>query len=313
MNTPKAVADELLALINDRDEIKKALIELGAVVADDDGLSSYPDKIRGLKPARLKIFKKEQFYQWKDKVLPDMEFDESFTSHDMSWLFGRCPNLVAVPNIGGIETATDISSFIRESSKVTHLTLPDMPMATKAEGVSMQSGGLTSLTIGDMPLVETLRNAFRNGDVLEYASIGDAPKVKDVYCLFYLDSKLKRVKLSLDGGLITDCKFMFEGCSMLEEVEGVINISSVMDSTESMLSGCAELKEIRIKGCMVNISMHQSPKLSLESARFLISEAQNVSTPKVISLPQSLVDRYPSEMAELGGVASGKGWTITYR
>ena len=62
MNTPKAVADELLALMRDKEEIRMALVELGASVAEEDGLSSYPDKIRGLTPTPIKIFKSQQFY-----------------------------------------------------------------------------------------------------------------------------------------------------------------------------------------------------------------------------------------------------------
>ena len=58
MNTPKAVADELLALARDKDGIKKALVESGAEVGEDDGFSSFPEKIRaesGSSPQDLQV------------------------------------------------------------------------------------------------------------------------------------------------------------------------------------------------------------------------------------------------------------------
>ena len=312
MNTPKAVADELLALMRDREEVKKALREVGVSVDDNDGLAVLPEKIRRLKSTRLKIFKYQQFYQWKDEVLPDMEVDEGYTGADLSWGIGKCPNLVRLPDILGIERAVVLDNFINGSPKVKSIRLPDMPALISAVGLARDAQSIEVVEIGSMPINKSLNFAFGACDHLTSVSIGDAPKVEDVFALFYQCGKLKRVKLSLEGGLITTAEHMFNSCYELEVVDGIINLSSATN-VNNIVNNCTKLREIRLKGVGVELQAYSATSLSLDSARFLISEAQNVSTPKVISLPQSLVDRYPSEMAELGGVASGKGWTITYR
>ena len=312
MNTPKAVAEELLALMRDREEIKKALIELGAVVADDDGLSSYSGKIRGLKPARLKIFKDQQFYQWKDEVLPDMEVDEGYTAANLSWVFGRCPNLVRVPDILGIARAVNLESFIQESMKVKKLTLPDLPNLTSMRSFAHKASSLESVVVGAMPQNASLFYTFAECASLRSVTIGDVSKVTDVFAAFYACTKLQRVKLSLGAGMVSNAQYLFDGCAMLEEVEGIIDLS-VATNISSLITRCSNLREIRLKGVGRELIAFQSVALSLESVRYLINEAKSVSTGTVMYLPQSLVDRYPSEMAELGKVATSKGWTITYR
>lgn len=312
MNTPKAVADELLALMRDKEEIRIALVELGASVAEEDGLEDYPSKIRGLKPARLKIFKDQQCYQWRDEVLPDMEVDEGYAAANLSWVFGRCPNLVRVPDILGIERAVNLESFIQESVKVKKLTLPDLPNLTSMRSIANGASSLVSVVIGATPQITALYYSFANCTSLASLSIGDTPKVKNLEAAFYSCSKLQRLKLSLGSGIIENAQYTFDNCAILEEVEGIIDLS-VATNIANLITRCPNLREIRLKGVGRELIAFQSVAISLESVRYLINEAKSVSTGTVMYLPQSLVDRYPSEMAELGGVASGKGWTITYR
>lgn len=312
MNTPKAVAEELLALMRDREEIKKALIELGAVVTDDDGLSSYPGKIRGLKPARLKIFKDQQCYQWKDEVLPDMEVDEGYTAANLSWVFGRCPNLVRVPDILGIERAVNLDSFIQESVKVKKLTLPDLPNLTSLRSFAHKASSLESVVVGAMPQNASLFYSFAECTSLASLSIGDTPKVKSLEAAFYSCSKLQRLKLSLGSGIIENAQYTFDNCAILEEVEGIIDLS-VATNIANLITRCPNLREIRLKGVGRELIAFQSVALSLESVRYLINEAKSVTPGTMMYLPQKLVDDHEEEMVELGEVASSKGWTINYR
>lgn len=312
MNTPKAVADELLALMRDKEEIRMALVELGASVAEEDGLSSYPDKIRGLTPTPIKIFKSQQFYQWKDEALPPAKIDDGYTSGDLSWCFARCPNLTSVPSVEGIGKAVSMESFIQESVKVKKLTLPDLPNLTSLRSIANGASSLVSVVIGATPQITALYYSFANCTSLASLSIGDTPKVKNLEAAFYSCSKLQRLKLSLGSGIIENAQYTFDNCAILEEVEGIIDLS-VATNIANLITRCPNLREIRLKGVGRELIAFQSIALSLESVRYLINEAKSVSTGTVMYLPQSLVDRYPSEMAELGGVASGKGWTITYR
>ena len=312
MTTQKAVAEELLALMRDREEIKKALIEMGAVVADEDGFASYPGKIRGLKPARLKIFKDQQCYQWRDEELPDMEVDEGYIAANLSWVFGRCPNLTSIPSIEGIERAVRMESFIQESVKVKRLTLPDLPNLTSMRNFAYRASSLELVEIGAIPQNASLYYSFAECNSLRSVTIGDASKVTDVFAAFYACPKLQRVKLSLGDGMISNAQYLFDQCAILEEVEGIIDLS-VATGIANLITRCPKLREIRLRGVGRELIAFECVSLSIESVRYLINEAKIVSAGTVMYLPQSLVDRYPSEMAELGKVATSKGWTITYR
>lgn len=311
MNTPKAVADELLALARDKDEIKKALVESGAEVGEDDGFSSFPEKIRGLKPTPVKIYKSQQFYQWIDEVLPPLKIDDGYSSGDLSWCFARCHNLTSVPSIEGVDRAVNMESFIQESPKVRMLSLPDMPNMTNAKQIAHKAIGAEEVKIGAMPLVTTMYYSFAECTSLKTASLGDAPAVTNVFALFYACPKLTRVKLSMSGGLISDVRYMFDKCANLEEVEGVIHLAAGAN-VSNFLTECAKLREIRVKGISTSLVIFGSKNLSLESARYLINEARTV-TGQTIYLPQKLVDDHEDKMVELGEVASAKGWIINYR
>ena len=312
MNTPKAVADELLALTRDKDEIKKALVESGAEVGEDDGFSSFPEKIRGLnRAAPLRIFKSMQFYQWIDEALPPLRIDDGYSNPDLTWCLGRCPNLIQIPQIDGVERAVNMESFIEGSKMIKKFVLPDMPNLTSAQQIARMATALEAVEIGDMPQVTILHLAFSQCSSLKTVSLGDAPRVSNAFALFHQCPSLTRVTLSFSGGLISDAQHMFNGCSNLEEVNGVIPLSDGAN-VSSIISGCINLREIRIKGISRDLVFFEPPNLSLESARYLINEARTV-TGKTIYLPQKLVDDHEDEMIELGDVASAKGWTINYR
>jgi hypothetical protein len=312
MNTPKAVADELLALARDKDEIKKALVESGAEVGEDDGFSSFPEKIRGLnRAAPLKIFKSMQFYQWIDEALPPLRIDDGYSNPNLTWFLGRCPNLIQIPPIEGLERAVNMESFINESKMIKKLVLPDMPNLTSAKQIAQTATALEAVEIGDMPQVTILYLAFSQCSSLKTVSLGDAPRVSNVFALFHQCPSLTRVTLSFSGGLISDAQHMFSGCSSLEEVNGVIHLSDGAN-VSNIISGCINLREIRIKGISRDLVFFEPPNLSLESARYLINEARTV-TGKTIYLPQKLVDDHEDEMVKLGEIASAKGWSLNYR
>lgn len=312
MNTPKAVADELLALARDKDEIKKVLLESGAEVGEDDGFSSFPEKIRGLnRAAPLRIFKSMQFYQWIDEALPPLRIDDGYSNPDLTWCLGRCPNLIQIPQIEGVERAVNMESFIQESKKIKRMILPDMPNLTKAERIASKAFGLEAVEIRAMPRATNLFHAFSECTSLKTVSLGDAPQASNTFALFYRCASLTRVTLSFSGGLISDAQHMFSGCSSLEEVNGVIHLSDGAN-VSNIISGCINLREIRIKGISRDLVFFEPPNLSLESARYLINEARTV-TGKTIYLPQKLVDDHEDEMVKLGEIASAKGWSLNYR
>lgn len=311
MNTPKAVADEFERIRRDKEAVRQALISRGIAIGADDSLGSYAQKIRDKMQPAIKLFKTQQFYQFLDERLPEMEVADSYLKVDLSWTFGRCINLTKIPPIRGIERAESVHSFIRESNNIKELMLPTLPNATDASNVASDALKLEVAEIGDLPIAKSINNAFSSCASLKTVTIGDAPSVVTVSTIFHNCPNLKRVKVSFDGGLITDCRWMFNDDMSLEEVEGVINISSCSD-TRSFANSCAKLREIRVRGLSCDINFQWSTNLSLESVRFLIENAKTVSG-KTIYLSRELVTRHQTEMEKLGEVATGKGWTISYR
>ena len=94
-------------------------------------------------------------------------------------------------------------------------------------------------------------------------------------------------------------------------VNGVIDLSRATN-VASAFSACTSLEEVRIKGLKVNLDLSACANLSLESVKYLVSNAQN-ATNKTIALHNSLVDKYDDELVTLGETATSKGWTINYR
>lgn len=311
MNTPKAVADEFERIRRDKETVRQALISRGIAIGADDSLGSYAQKIHDKMQPAIKLFKAQQFFQFLDERLPEMEVADSYLRVDLSWTFGRCINLTKIPPIRGIERAESVHSFIRESNNIKELMLPTLPNATDASNVASDALKLETAEIGDLPIAKSINNAFSSCASLRTATIGDAPSVVTASTLFHNCPNLKRVKLSLDGGLITDCRWMFNDDISLEEVEGVINIS-LCSNTMSFANSCAKLREIRVRGLSCDINFQWSTNLSLESVRFLIENAKTVSG-KTIYLSRELVTRHQTDMEQLGEVATGKGWTISYR
>ena len=252
-----------------------------------------------------------QFYQWIDEALPPLRIDDGYSNPDLTWFLGRCPNLIQIPPIEGLERAVNMESFINESKKIKKLVLPDMHNLTSAKQIAQTATALEAVEIGDMPQVTILYLAFSQCSSLKTVSLGDAPRVSNAFALFHQCPSLTRVTLSFSGGLISDAQHMFSGCSSLEEVNGVIHLSDGAN-VSNIISGCINLRGIRIKGISRDLVFFEPPNLSLESARYLINEARTV-TGKTIYLPQKLVDDHEDEMVELGEIASAKGWSLNYR
>lgn len=311
MNTPKAVADEFERIRRDKETVRQALISRGIAIDADDSLGSYAQKIRDKMQPAIKIFKVQQFLQFLDERLPEMEVADSYLKVDLSWTFGMCINLTKIPPIRGIERAESVHSFIRESSNITELVLPTLPNVTDASLIASDTIKLEVAEIGDLPIAKNINNAFSSCTSLKMVTIGDAPNVETVSALFYNCPKLKRVKLSLDGGLITDCNHMFNNDTSLEEVEGVINISSCIGAY-SFADYCVKLREIRVRGLSFDINFSSSVNLSLESVRFLVENAKTVSG-KTIYLSNNLRTLYGSALDEIGRQATAKGFTINFR
>ena len=308
---PKVVVDQYRRVEQAKRDLKQAMRSRGIQVSDDETIDTYAAKITAHEVPRIAIFKISQFQGFLDEKLPAMYVSPSYIQPDLSTLFYRCALLKELPNIEGLERVVAMKNFVNEAVALEELRLPNLPQVDNMREFARACTALKTAVIGALPKARTLDYAFGLCSYLETAEIGAAPLVTNVYALFHSCPMLRKVKLSLDGGLIDNCTWMFNDDTLLEEVEGVIDISRCT-STDRFANNCSSLREIRIKGLASDIALHWSNNLSLESVRYLVTNAKTVSG-KTIYLSNNLRTLYGAEIEEVGRQATAKGFTINFR
>ena len=308
---PKVVVDQYRRWEQAKRDLKQAMRSRGIQVGDDETIDTYAAKITEHEVPRIAIFKASQFQGFLDEKFPAMYVSPSYLQPYLSLLFYRCALLKELPNIEGLDRAIAMKNFVNEAVALEELRLPDLPQVDDIMEFAKSCTGLKKAVIGALPKARTLDFAFGLCSSLETAEIGAAPLVSNVHALFHSCPLLRKVKLSLNGGLIDSCTWMFNDDSLLEEVEGVINLSRCT-STDRFANNCSSLREIRINGLACDIALLWSTNLSLESVRFLVTNAKTVSG-KTIYLSNNLRTLYGAELEEIGRQATAKGFTINFR
>ena len=308
---PKVVVDQYRRVEQAKRDLKQAMRSRGIQVSDDETIDTYAAKLTAHEVPRIAIFKISQFQGFLDEKLPAMYVSPSYIQPDLSTLFYRCALLKELPNIEGLDRAIVMKNFVNEAVALEELRLPDLPRVDNIRELAKSCTVLKTAVIGSLPKARTLDYAFGLCSSLETAEIGAAPLVTNVYALFHSCPLLRKVKLSLDGGLIDNCTWMFNDDSLLEEVEGVIDLRRCT-STDRFANNCSSLREIRVKGLASDIALHWSTNLSLESVRYLVTNAKTVSG-KTIYLSNNLRTLYGAEIEEVGRQATAKGFTINFR
>lgn len=308
---PKVVVDQYRRIEKAQRDLREAMRSRGIQVGDDETIDTYAAKLTAHEVPRIAIFKASQFQGFLDEKLPAMYVSPSYVRPVLSLLFYRCTLLKELPNIEGLDRAVVMKNFVNEAVALEELRLPDLPQVDDMRELAKSCTALRAAVIGTLPKARAIDYAFGLCPSLETAEIGVAPLVTNVYALFNSCPLLRRVKLSLDGGLIDNCAWMFNDDSLLEEVEGVINLSRCT-STDRFANNCSSLREIRIKGLACDIALHWSTNLSLESVRYLVTNAKRVSG-KTIYLSNNLRTLYGAEIEEVGRQATAKGFTINFR
>lgn len=311
MNEQTLSADQLMELDSHRRNIINALRAKGVQVSDDDGLETLEAKIGELKTYVPIIFKQQQFMDWKNPSFPPMQLSESYRPADLSYCFARNPFLTKLPEVRGIEYASNFSNFANSCASLSSISLPVLPMVQNAEGAFGNCSTLATATVGSMPKAAAVNSLFLVDQSLTTVTIGSMPKAASTNLMFYNCSSLKSVSLDLSGGEITSSEHMFSGCQKLTDVTGVIDLTRSL-RTSGMFNNCTLLEEVRIKGLKIDLDLSACANLSLESVKYLVENAQS-ATNKTITLHNSLVDKYDDELVTLGETATSKGWTLNYR
>lgn len=304
-------ADQVYALEKLRGEIARALRGYGMEINDEDGLEAVLDAVRRGVAQPIVIYTTKQFGGSKNTILPPMQVWEGWSAPSFDSLFINSVDLLSSPKIIGAERVVSLNRMFEGSASVRGgVSLPDMPKCETAVSAFFGCKRLESVSLGNMPECTSLYNLCRGCNSIRTLSIGDAPKCANIQNLVEDGAELLSVKLG-NLGTPSVCDFIFNGCTKLQRVDGVIDLSS-SSGHNSAFRNCTSLAEIRIKGVAQNVNLQWSSNLSLESVRYLVDNAQSVSG-KIITLHRALLEAYESELTEIGDTASDKGWTINYR
>ena len=311
MNEQTMSADQLMELERHRRDIINALRSKGAQVSDDDGLEALGAKIGALSIYVPIIFRSQQFFEWKETSFPTMQLYESYRPADLSYCFARNPFLTKIPEVRGIENAANISNLANSCSSLTNVSLPVLPTVQSAESAFSGCSDLATATIGSMPKVTSVNSFFQSCQSLETATIGSMPKTANTNLMCYNCTSLKSISLDLSGGEITSSEHMFNGCSKLTAVTGVIDLTR-SQRTGNMFGGCSSLEEVRIKGLKTDLDLSACVSLSTESVKYLVDNLQQTAG-KSISLPRSWQQEHTTEARDNAKAASQKGFTLNFR
>ena len=158
--------------------------------------------------------------------------------------------------------------------------------------------------------ITAMDQTFSGCQSLKKAVIGSATSVASMNNTFATCRVLEVVDLTTSArlGVLVGT---FSTCQALREIKGVLDLSGC-NSTYAAFSNCNALEEVRVKGLKADIDLSACAKLSVESVRYLIENAQNV-TGKRIDLSRKLLDANEEALGDLGDTASDKGWTINYK
>lgn len=158
--------------------------------------------------------------------------------------------------------------------------------------------------------IVSLDSAFKGCGQMKRAIVGSASLVQTIANAFNSCNNLEEVEITTSPAC-TNMLAAFSGCGKLRTIRGTIDASSCVTTYATFLS-CSSLEEVRIKGLKVDIDLSPCGNLSVESVRYLINNAQNV-TGKRIDLSRKLLDANEEALGDLGDTASDKGWTINYK
>lgn len=311
MNEQTMSADQLMELDKHRRNIINALRDKGVQVSDDLGLDTVPEKIGKIKSFVLTVYRSQQFLDWKEPSFPPIKLSDDYRPADISWCFARNRFLTELPDFANLGEASIMSSFARECTALATVTLPDLSKVTAIDNAFSSCSALTTATLGSMANVSNASWLFSGCSALTTATLGAMAKTVSVQGIFHDCRSLRSVTLDFTGGEITNISYLCNQCNRLEIVTGVIDLSRVTD-TGSAFAGCVILREVRLKGLKVDLSLTDCANLSVESVKYLVDNLQQ-STGKSITLPRAWQQANTSEARDNAKAASQKGFTLNFR
>lgn len=314
---------EVLDLKSKLRQLNKAVAEKGASLEENAPLVDTIKAVEGMSNELtvsngadvIYIDRPSMFFSWgMTSFKTKIKVKEDYGKKDLSRTFGLCTRMNRLPEIEGLEGATNMTAFVLGCGTLKEIALPDLPEATSLYLFAKECRVLKRATIGAMTKCSAISEAFKACTHLERVTIGDCPRVNNMIRAFEGCSSLERVTIDLSNN--SERKSMtrtFFGCSSLRTITGIIACPDRGALTANQaFDGCTSLEEVRIKGLNGDLDLSDCAKLSVESVKYLVDNLNQVKG-KSITLPRAWQTAHTEEASEYSQKAAAKGFTLNFR
>ena len=303
-------ADQVYELDRQRREIISAIKSKGVPANESNGIGDLARLINEIHSPVIDIFKEQQLLDWVSDELPTLRVYRGYAPASLRYMLGRCSRLKRMPTLMEVDEVVDISYMCFSCTSMTSAQLPIMAKVTTASSAFNGCASLESLEIGGLPLCKQMNSLVSGCKALKSLSLGDCSNVESIEQMATGCVSLANVT-AVFGESLKSASMAFYGCSSLRKIDATIDLSTC-DNVGNAFNGCTAIEEVRIKGLKVSLDLSSCANLSLESVRYLVENAQTV-TSQSINLSRKLLEAHEEELSELGDTASDKGWTFNYR
>ena len=303
-------ADQVYELDRQRREIISAIKSKGVPANESNGIGDLARLINEIHSPVIDIFKEQQLLDWVSDELPTLRVYRGYAPASLRYMLGRCSRLKKMPTLIEVDEVVDISYMCFSCTSMTSAQLPIVAKVTTASSAFNGCASLESLEIGGLPLCKQMNSLVSGCKALKSLSLGDCSNVESIEQMATGCVSLANVT-AVFGESLKSASMAFYGCSSLRKIDATIDLSTC-DNVGNAFNGCTAIEEVRIKGLKVSLDLSSCANLSLESVRYLVENAQTV-TSQSINLSRKLLEAHEEELSELGDTASDKGWTFNYR
>ena len=303
-------ADQVYELDRQRREIISAIKSKGVPAKETNGIEDLARLINEIHAPVIDIFKEQQLLDWVSDELPTLRVYRGYAPASLRYMLGRCSRLKRMPTLIDVDDVVDISYMCFSCTSMTSAQLPIMAKVTTASSAFNGCASLESLEIGGLPLCKHMNSLVSGCNALKSLSLGDCSNVESLDQMATGCVSLANVT-AVFGESLESASMAFYGCSSLRKIDATIDLSTC-DNVGNAFNGCTAIEEVRIKGLKVSLDLSSCANLSVESVRYLVENAQTV-TSQSINLSRKLLEAHEEELSELGDTASDKGWTFNYR
>lgn len=303
-------ADQVYELDRQRREIINAIKSKGVPAKESNGIGDLARLINEIHAPVIDIFKEQQLLGWVSDEFPALRVYRGYVPASLKYMLGRCSRLKRMPTLMEVDEVVDISYMCLSCTSMTSAQLPIMGKVTTAGSAFDGCVLLESLEIGGLPSCKHINSLVSGCKALKSLSLGDCSNVENIDQMATRCVNLTDVTAVFGVGL-KSINMAFYGCSSLRKIDAIIDLSECGD-VGNAFTNCTSLEELRLKGLKVSLDLSSCANLSLESVRYLVENAQTV-TSQSINLSRKLLEAHEEELSELGDTASDKGWTFNYR